>query len=245
MSQNLRDIASEVAGEIYNHKLPDTADEFLDLLEPISENSFKLLTCFNNCKNLDEVFKAFSEQHISVSGSYIEESIFELGCYDDEFAQAKPPASIKPDWFVVEMNDGFLSTFRYFETIPEALEFTIQMIAISKMGYVVDQKDYDLDWKSEIQHQLAIAYAIIQWHTLGGNQKYCIDFILKTFCNEGVVLFKTIREYILENLIIESGFNKILYDYHAEFYELPCFYDLDQPERWKWFLPHLPDVRHR
>lgn len=43
MTQSFRSFAAEVANDIYNQKLPATAEEFLDLLEPISEN---ILTYF-------------------------------------------------------------------------------------------------------------------------------------------------------------------------------------------------------
>ncbi|MBO9484306.1 hypothetical protein [Salinisphaera sp. G21_0] len=102
MAQTYREIAGEVAGEIYNHKLPATAEEFLDSLEPISENLFDLLPCFENCSSLDDVFTVFSEQFKQeICESKIANDIYHFGYVGSYNSPDSNTSSICPDWFAI------------------------------------------------------------------------------------------------------------------------------------------------
>lgn len=240
MPPKLRDMASEVAEEIYNHKLPATAEEFLDLLEPISESIFDLLPCFQDCSSLDEVFSVFSTQfEYGISDSEIAHKIDQFGSVNSYYNTDTETSTIKPDWFIVGMQNEAYKHYSYFDSFNNAVASVIQISLANQMIQVLEFKNTVHDWRSITERQLAISLAVVKWYELGGDMNRCFEFLLKTFRMEGLEDFTTTGEFMLNYL--NNKRTDFLADYYERFHGSPDFRDFNKPAKWQWYTDHLPD----
>lgn len=240
MTQSFRSIAGEVTAEIYNHKLPATADEFLDLLEPISENIFDLLPCFENCSSLDDVFTVFSEQfEQEICGSKIANDIYDFGDAGSYNGSDSNTSAICPDWFTICIQNEAERYHRYFNSFQGAVGCIVQTSLMNQMFEIFEWKNTDHDWLSVIERQLAISMAVVKWYELTGDLDRCTQFLLKIFRTEGLVDFTTTGRFMLYYLTIKR--RDLLPVYYSRFHGSPDPRDFNKRARWAWYLDYLPE----
>lgn len=115
MTQSFRSIAGEVAAEIYNHKLPPTAEEFLNLLEPIPDKIFDLLPCFKGCKSLDDLYLLCSGQlnDQSIHGAELLREIENFGTVGYTSYSDSQESTVQPNWFTVGIQTDHYKYYRH------------------------------------------------------------------------------------------------------------------------------------
>ena len=240
MKQKLRDIANEVAVEIYNQNHSTTAEAFLDRLEPIPENMIDLLPCFNNCSNLYEVFTIFDNQFKdSICETEIANSIMGFGEFHGHILHDTEISPIKPDWLVVRIKNEAFRYHRYFSSFRESIGCILQASLVDQMIQVFDWEDTDHDWRSVIERQLVISLAVVRWHELGGALTLCIDHLLETFRMEGLELIKPINEFMLHYLTHDK--RNLLKEYCVLFHENPKPSHFNKAKQRQWLFDHLPE----
>lgn len=240
MTKTFRNIAGEVAAEIYNHQLPATAEQFLDLLEPISENIFDLLPCIKKCSTLDDVFAVFSTQfEQGVCESTIANDIYDFGYVSGYYDPDSNTSSIGPDWFVVCIQNEAERYHRYFNSFQDAVACVVQSSLLDQMIQIFDWNDVEHDWLSIIERQLAISLAVVKWYELTNDLDRCTRLLLKTFRTEGLEDFTTTGSFMLRYMTNKR--RDLLPVYYSRFHGSPDPRDFNKPAKWKWYLEYLPE----